>query len=72
MKRLKHRTVDVANMSAICENGGKKHFISIPYNKGFSEDLCRILRKYKFDTLYTVPKKLDVVRKRKDRLIDSR
>lgn len=24
------------------------------------------------DTLYTVPKKLDIVKKRKDRLIDSR
>lgn len=48
-----------------------KNFLCIPYIKGLSDNVCRNLKKFNIDVVFSVPKKLNCVIKRaKDKLVD--
>lgn len=50
-----------------------KNFISIPYIRGLSDNINRILTHFDITTLYSIPKKLNCIIKRgKDKLIQSK
>lgn len=68
IKQLRYRNNDTnvsnANNRDIIDAHDGKKFISVPYIKGLSSNLSRILSDCGFDILHTVPKKLDCIIKR--------
>jgi hypothetical protein len=68
INELNNRPI-TSDSNSIDTTNTQKNFVSIPYVKGLSENICRTLRKRDLRVLYTVPKKMDCIIKRgKDRL----